>query len=150
MRVDYFDDILDPSYRLKSVLYKNIKYHDPYSEIVFDFGAKNILLTIDGDSDEIKFDRDIKISKRYKKIENAYIESAYNSYAMWIWVMKNQQGYTDAFQIELADLYLQNSKEFIFQVKGLASSLILYSVASIMPREQRCGVKQNPAGQNLN
>ena len=58
-----------------------------------------------------------------------YCKEAINGMVIFFWIMHNDYGYKDAFQIEFGN-FPDGKGEFVLQIKGIASSLWFYAVTS--------------------
>ena len=97
--------------------------------ILFSFENKPaLLLVVDPDTDSMSWQNTEPTGLEKIAIENIYpkVQIAYGLQLAWVWEMNNQQGYFDAFQMELVDASLKN--EQTFQFKASASRIELFEV----------------------
>lgn len=129
MNLDYFDDILDPDYRLRRVLYSTTNVG--VDNLLFEFEKeKNILFHIN-DLGLLEIEKNILKYHQFCVVNNFLLKEAIGLYPLWIRVIQNRQSVLTGLQIELCDLYALEGKECTIQVRCEANSLYLYKLEDL-------------------
>ena len=114
--------------RLTKIECSQVKGLAGFSSLCFLFeDGSNVTIGVDPDTDEIIYR---KMEDRGSDIRQVIpgFETAYGLSLVWSWEMRNQQGYFDAIQLELANDTM--SRSVVLQFKVAASMIRGYTVES--------------------
>jgi hypothetical protein len=106
-------------------------------KILFSFGGNKLLIEVDVNTDElsIKIGNELSLdieSPEHEILEilpdsNSELKSCLDKKLIWLWELKNNQGYDDAIQIEVSD----HKENIIVQFIAEASQISIYTLKKI-------------------
>lgn len=106
-------------------------------KILFSFGVNKLLIDVDKNTDElvVKVGAELRLtieSPEHEIIEilpdsNSVLTGCLSKKLIWLWELKNNQGYNDGIQIEVSD----HKENLIIQFIAEASQISMYKLNKI-------------------